>query len=126
MGAYDLSPGTYTVEIVNYYDSKVMDTATLTVKSSYPSYSDYSVSVSDTNIIYGSGGSISMSISPASSSSYKYDYYLRVYDSNNNLKISEQYYDSSSAYSKSYSVGAYDLSPGTYIILSLIVWVLMI
>ena len=55
-----------------------------------------------------------MSISPASSSSYKYDYYLRVYDSNNNLKISEQYYDSSSAYSKSYSVGAYDLSPGTY------------
>ena len=79
MGAYDLSPGTYTVEIVNYYDSKVMDTATLTVKSSYPSYSDYSVSVSDTNIIYGSGGSISMSISPASSSSYKYDYYLRVF-----------------------------------------------
>ena len=32
MGAYDLSPGTYTVEIVNYYDSKVMDTAKLTVK----------------------------------------------------------------------------------------------
>ncbi len=65
VGAYELSSGTYTVKIVNYYDSKVMDTATLTVKSSssssgssstYPSYSDYSVSVSDKTITYGSGG----------------------------------------------------------------------
>ena len=70
-----------------------------------------------------------MSISPASSSSYKYDYYLKVYDSSGSLKISQEYYGTSSAYSKSYSVGAYELSSGTLVvvlILSLIVWVLMI
>lgn len=82
--------------------------------STYPSYSDYSVSVSDTTINYGSGGSISMSISPSSGSGHKYDYYLRIYDSSNNLKISQRYYSNSSSYSNSYNVGAYELSPGTY------------
>ncbi|MEE0939114.1 MAG: hypothetical protein UIB65_04710, partial [Methanobrevibacter sp.] len=100
----------------NYVDSKVMDTATLIVKSSYPSYSDYSVSVSDTTVYYGSGGSISMSISPASKYYYKYAYYLRVYDSNGNQKISQVYYSTSSAYSKTYSVGSTKLSPGKYTI----------
>ena len=110
------SPGTYTVKIVNYADSKVMDTATLTVKSSCPSYSDYNVVVSDTTVHYGSGGSISMSISPASKYYYKYDYYLRVYDSNGNQKISQEYYSTSSDYSKTYSVGSTKLSPGKYTI----------
>ena len=75
------SPGTYTVKIVNYYDNRVMDTAKLTISNSCPSYSDYSVSVSDITIASKSGGSISMSISPASDSKYKYDFYLKVYDS---------------------------------------------
>ena len=125
MNANQLSAGTYTVKIVNYADSKVMDTATLTVKSStnpsnpstgstYPSSSAYSVSVSDTTFKYGSSGSISMSISPASSSTYKYYYTLKVYDSNNNLKISRVYSGTSSAYSKTYSVGSNELSAGTY------------
>ena len=108
------SPGTYTVKIVNYADSKVMDTATLTVKSSYPSYSDYSVSVSDTTVYYGSSGSISMSISPSSKSNYKFCYYLRVYDSNGNQKISQQYYSTSSAYSRTYDLSSKQLSSGTY------------
>jgi hypothetical protein len=98
-----------------------MDTATLTVKSSssnsytYPSYSTYSVSVYDTTINYGSSGTISMSISPASSSyKYKYDYYLRVFDSNNKLKVNQRYFSTNYGYSKTYSVGSNQLSPGTY------------
>ena len=123
IGSNQLSAGTYTIKIVNYYDNKVMDTAKLTIKSSsgytytYPSYTAYSVSVYDTTINYGSSGTISMSISPASSNyNYKYDYYLKVYDSNNNLKINQEYYSTSSAYSKTYSLGSNQLSAGTYTI----------
>lgn len=111
-----LNPGNYIIRIVNYYDSKEMATAKLTVKPASPSYSDYSVSISDTNINYGSSGSISMKISPASSTTYKYDYYLKVYDLNNNEKISTRYYSSSSANSKTYSIGSKQLNPGTYTI----------
>ena len=123
IGSNQLSAGTYTIKIVNYYDNKVMDTAKLTIKSSsgytytYPSYTAYDVSVYDTTINYGSSGTISMSISPASSNyNYKYDYYLKVYDSNNNLKINQEYYSTSSAYSKTYSLGSNQLSAGTYTI----------
>ena len=123
VGSNELSPGTYTIKIVNYEDSSVMDTATLTVKSSsgysttYPPYSAYSVSVYDTTINYGSSGTISMSISPASSSyRYKYDFNLKIYDSNNNLKISKNYYSTSSRYSETYTLGSNQLSAGTYTI----------
>ena len=123
IGSNQLSAGTYTIKIVNYYDNKVMDTAKLTIKSSsgytytYPSYTAYDVSVYDTTINYGSSGTISMSISPASSNyNYKYDYYLKVYDSNNNLKINQEYYSTSSAYSKTYSLSSNQLSAGTYTI----------
>ena len=120
VSANQLNVGTYTIKIINTYDSKVMSTATLTVKSgsssttTYPSYSAYSVSVSSSSMTYGSGGSISMSISPASSSTYKYYYTLKVYDSNNNVKISQVYSGTSAAYSKTYSVGSTELSAGTY------------
>ena len=113
IGSYKLSSGTYTIKIINYYTSNVMDTAKLTVIS-YPSYSEYSVKINDTELDYVSGGSIFMNISPASSSTYKYYYYLKVYDSNNNEKISQVYSDTSSAYSKTYSVSKYKLSPGNY------------
>ena len=123
VGSNELSPGTYTIKIVNYEDNSVMDTATLTVKSSsgysatYPPYSAYSVSVYDTTINYGSSGTISMSISPASSSyRYKYDFNLKIYDSNNNLKISKNYYSTSSRYSETYTLGSNQLSAGTYTI----------
>ena len=120
MNANQLSAGTYTVKIINYADSKVMSTASLTVKSgsgsstTYPSSSAYSVGVSSTTINYGSSGSIYMSISPASSSTYKYYYTLKVYDSSNNEKISQMYYGSSAAYSKTYSISSYQLGVGTY------------
>ena len=114
--ANKLSAGTYTIKLVNYADSKVMDTAKLTVKSTYPSSSDYSVRVSDVSVNYGYGGSIAMSISPASSTYYKHYYYLKIYDSNNNLKISKLYYDTSSISSKTYSLSSKSLNPGVYTI----------
>ena len=123
VSANQLNVGTYRMKIINTYDSKQMSTATLTVQSSsnptnpttsYPSSSVYSVSVSSSTMTYGSSGSISMSISPASSSTYKYYYYLKVYDSNNNQKISQVYSGTSAAYSKTYTVGATELSAGTY------------
>ena len=120
ISANQLGVGTYTVKIINYVDSKVMSTASLTVKSgsgsstTYPSSSAYSVSVSSTTINYGSSESIYMSISPASSSTYKYYYTLKVYDSSNNEKISQMYYGSSAAYSKTYSISSYQLGVGTY------------
>ena len=117
-----LSPGMYTIKIINYGDNKLMSAAKLTITNSthnpstYPSASDYSISVSDTNINYGSSGSIPMIISPAYGSTYAYYYYLKVYDSNNNEKISQLYSGINSVYSKTYAVSANQLSPGTYTI----------
>ena len=109
----ELSPGTYTIKLVNYADNHVMDTATLKVVS-LP-YSAYSVSVSDTTINYGSSGSIYMSISSASSSyNYKYDFYLKVYDSNGVEKISQRYYSTTAATSKTHNIKANALDLGVY------------
>ena len=113
--ANQLNSGTYTIKLVNYADSYVMDTANLYV-GSVP-YSAYSVDVSDTSINYGSSGSIYMSISPANSSYYyKYDFYLKVYDSEGNEVISQKYYSTSSDYSKNYYISSYELNPGKYTI----------
>ena len=115
-----LSSGTYTIKIINYFDNNVMDTAKLTIIPSptYPIYTDYNVSVSDVDVNYYSGlsKSITMKISPSLGSSYKYYYYLKVYDSNNNEKISKLYYSTSSASSKTYTISSNQLSPGTYTI----------
>ena len=114
VGPNKLSVGTYTIKLVNYADGKVMDTAKLTVKPVYPSYSDYSVKVSDIGIDYGSSGSILMNISPAEGSNYTYYYYLNVYDSNNNQKISQLYFGSNSDNSKIYTLSSGQLSSGNY------------
>jgi len=114
LSSYALDYGTYTMKIINYADNQVMDTATLKIVKSYPSYTDYSVSLSDYSITYGNGGTIYMTINPSTVSNYKYYYYFRVYDSNGNQKISQSYYSTSSSYSNTYSISSYDLSPGTY------------
>ncbi|WP_295611856.1 hypothetical protein [uncultured Methanobrevibacter sp.] len=116
-GSTQLSPGIYEIRIINFLDDVVMDTAKLTVKSSnYPSSSDYSVSVSDVSVNYGYSGSISMKISPASRTSYDYYYYLKVYDSSDNEKISQVYSSFDSASSKTYSLSSKSLDPGVYTI----------
>ena len=81
-----------------------------------PPYTAYSVSVSDTTIKYGSSGSIRISINPCSGYSYAYDFYFRVYDSNNNQKISKNYYSSSSTTSITHTISANELDVGVYTI----------
>lgn len=85
-----LAPGTYTIKIINTYDKSVLDTAKLVMKSETPS-SASSVSVGDTSINYKSGGNVNIYISPVSGNYYKYDFYLKIYDSNNVEKISKRY-----------------------------------
>ena len=109
-----LGYGTYTIKILNNIDNHLMDVANLLVPS--VPHSAYLVSVSNTTVTYGSSGSIVMSISPASSYNYKYDFYLKVYDSKGNEKISKRYYSTSSSYQVTYSISSNQLDPGNYII----------
>ncbi|WP_292609315.1 Ig-like domain-containing protein [Methanobrevibacter sp. UBA188] len=113
LSANSLSPGTYTIKILNFADNKVMDTATLTVKDSLP-YNKYSVDISDISYSYGYSSSIKMSITPASGYFYKYNYFLKVYNSNNVEVISKQYSSTSSSYSQIYSLSATALQSGEY------------
>ena len=120
ISAKQFSPGYYKMKAINYYDNKVMGSGSITVKSpsgsTYPTYVDYSVYVDDTNINYESGGDISMRVSAASNTDYKYYYYLKVYDSNNKEVISKLYSGTSTSISYDYKIGAKQLSAGTYTI----------
>jgi len=110
---YSLEPGQYTIKIIDNYDNYVMDTAILTIKS--VPHTSYSVNISDTLINYGYRDYINISISNSSNDTYKYDFYLKIYDANGNLKLSSQrYYGKSFATSKSYEIGPYSLNPGVY------------
>ena len=107
--------GTYFIHIINRYDDKLMDEATLYVKSS-PFYTDYSAYVNDTRIRCGGSGNIIMDIVPASSTYYKYDFYLRVTDQYGNEKIRQRYYSDKSKYQETYTVNPNQLDPGIYTI----------
>lgn len=85
-----LAPGTYIIKIINTYDKSVLDTAKLVMKPETPN-SASSVSVEDTSINYKSGGNVNIYLSPVSGNYYKYDFYLKIYDSNNVEKISKRY-----------------------------------
>lgn len=108
-----LDPGIYTIKILNSGDRYVMGTARLRVMS--VSYNDYSVEVKNTNITYGNDGNITMSISPASNGTYKYDFNFNVYDSNDVLKISKRYYNVNSINSLIHTINN-ELNPGVYTI----------
>ncbi|MDO5859874.1 Ig-like domain-containing protein [Methanobrevibacter sp.] len=114
IGATSFDPGVYTVKLINSYDNHVMSTSTLTVYSVH--HSLYSVSVSDTNINYGSTGSITMSISPASGSYLKYDFYLKIYDYKNAEKVSKRYYSTSSSRAVTYNIYSSSFGSGSYTI----------
>ncbi|WP_405285093.1 hypothetical protein, partial [Methanobrevibacter sp.] len=81
---------------------------------SSPSYSAYSVDISDTTISEGSSSSIQISIVPYQGSSYAYDFHIKIYDSNGNQKISKNLYSYTKTTSLSFSEGLSDLSEGTY------------
>ena len=92
-----------------------MSTANLTVVSILSD--EYSVSVSNVTMNYEeTTGKILMNIISSSSHTYKYDYFLKVYDSNNNERISERFYSTSSASSQTYTISSTQLEPGTYTI----------
>lgn len=83
--SYTLISGDYTVKIVNTKDEKVMYTKNLKVCSKY----GYSVNV-DAQASYEAGGYIKMNIS-SNYPYYIYDFYLKVFDSNKNLIICQEY-----------------------------------
>lgn len=90
-----LSPGTYFILIINGYDDKQMATSTLYVKSS-PPHTAYSINVEDVKIKYGESESVIINITPANSTYFnKYDFYLNIYDSEGNKKISRRYTNTS-------------------------------
>ena len=106
--------GTYFIRIFNTYDGEEMASAKLTLNS-YPTYSEYSVKISDTELEYGSKIGIKMSITAATTHNYKYNYYLKIYDSNNQEVISKLYSSTKSVNSISYidsgllCVGSYNM-----------------
>lgn len=112
-----ISSGSYTIKIINGYDSTILDTAKLTVGSAPAPNTDYSVDISH-NIVYSNeGGKITMNIKPTYSGLYKYNFYLKIYDSKNVEKISIPFVDtvktSTTVY---YSIDANKLAIGEYTI----------
>lgn len=112
-----ISSGSYTIKIINGYDSTILDTAKLTVGSAPAPNTDYSVDISH-NIVYSNeGGKITMNIKPTYSGLYKYNFYLKIYDSKNVEKISIPFIDtvktSTTVY---YSIDANKLAVGDYTI----------
>ena len=90
------------------------DQNVLSAQSSFfPSYDQYSVSISDTSVTYGFGGSIHMSILPYNNTTYKYSYYLKIYDSNNNIRGSSYYYNKTPNHFEEYNIPSW-LNPGNY------------
>lgn len=112
--ATKFDPGVYTVKIINTLDNHLMATNNLTIKS--VPYSDYSVGISNINMDYGIGKSIVISISPSSSGYLKYDFYFKIYDSNNVEKVSQRYYNTAASEKETYYIASASLNPGIYTI----------
>ena len=97
-----------------------IDENTITAKESEdvladsPSSSSYSVTVRDATIKYGAGGSIKIEIDSATGYTNKYDFYLKVYDSSNKLKINKNYYSTSNTNQITHTISKNQLAAGTY------------
>lgn len=112
---YDnLKPGMYTIKIIHNGNNYVKNTAKLIIEPL--SYNVYSVDVKDINMHYKSSESIKMYISSAAHGYYKYDFYLKIYDSDNVEKISKRYYSNTSATFRSYKIDGNELGVGKYTI----------
>lgn len=107
-----LHPGDYVLRVRNSQDNRLMDSAKISVKS--VSYNNYSVNVEDISINYLDDGVIPVYISPAMSNMYKYDFYLKIYNSENIEVFSERYYNTTPNDSIIYQFGATTFSPGLY------------
>ncbi|WP_407394169.1 hypothetical protein [Methanobrevibacter sp.] len=108
--ANSLAPGIYTVNIVNHDDNVVMDTAKLTVRATYGS----SVSVEDYTFNYRTGGKIYINITPDYASYYKYDFYLKIYDDQNEEVVNERFCGVEDFDSVIYNFFPSTFEPGVY------------
>lgn len=79
-----------------------------------PSSASYSVTVRDASIKYGTSGSIKIEIDQATGYTNKYDFYLKVYDSSNKLKINKNYYSTSDSSQITHTISKNQLAAGTY------------
>lgn len=101
LGTSDFHPeqGVFTMKIVNKNDNFEMTSAKLTIKT-IP-YSAYSVNVQDIDMMYWTSGTIPINVHVLTADYYsyrfQYDFYLNIYDSNNNVRFSKNYYGKSSA-----------------------------
>lgn len=88
-----ITSGLYEMSIINSNDGYIMDKSDLSVTGVSPFYDDYSVIVDNDFVNYDTKSSINLIINQASSKIYthQYDFYLKVYDSNKKLKISEKF-----------------------------------
>ena len=114
-GPNDFGPGQYTARLTNTDNFRILASCSFTINS--VPYSEYTVSVKDTTINYEYDGTITMTISPTQGMYSRYDFYLKVYDSNNKEKISKRYAEENvNTHSVSYTIGAKTLNPGEYTI----------
>jgi len=111
-----LTAGEYTIKTINYLGNVEINTVKLSVLTS-PTYNSYSVKSSDTTIIYGKEGNITLNITPTQSAyDNKYDFYLKVYDSKDIEKINERFRSSNSNYHETYTLSPSQLESGVYTI----------
>ncbi|WP_296881510.1 hypothetical protein [uncultured Methanobrevibacter sp.] len=80
------SPGRYHVTIFNCKEEYVMKDFYLNIYSEQK----YSINVSPINITQETGGKINLTL-PSTVEYNKYNFYLKIYDSNNTLKIDKRY-----------------------------------
>lgn len=111
-----LTAGEYTIKTINYLGNIEINTVKLSVLTS-PTYNSYSVKSSDTTVIYGKEGNITLNITPTQSAyDNKYDFYLKVYDSKDIEKISERFRSINSNYHETYTLSPSQLESGEYTI----------
>lgn len=74
-----LSTGTYTIKLINYVDSRLLDSAELEIYGG--SSSTYGASVNDISRYVGEDIVVPISINPNPNTDYAYDFYLKIFDS---------------------------------------------
>ena len=114
-----LVPGVYTINLIDGKSYYVMDSAKLIVGSS--SDLDYSVSVSNTNIELGSQDYIEIYVSSTPTGHYTYDFNLKIYDSNDNEIVCENFNEFGldawyTGHKETYKLNKDIISPGKYTI----------
>ena len=108
----NLTPGIYSVKIINTHDNYLLKNVEISVKS--VSYNDYSVKINPiSNMDYWSNEVISISISPANNTTYKYDFYLKIAQFGKEI-LSQRYFNITPCNLLNFQINAKTLNPGSY------------